>query len=127
MELDAIEGALLVRDGHDSAVWGCGVYVESVFYGIPLCHEGMIAGDGKGGREVLKQPLACVGDGGHFPMHGTLALLHRAAKGVSQDLVSQTDAENGDLSAIVFHDLEGDCGLFWLSGARGDDDAPYAL
>src|SRR5688572_11944753 len=110
-------------DAHDLAVLGPGGDLQVGRYRLRQDHQRVVPR----GRERIGQAgedaLTVVADLRRLAVHLRLRARHRATKRLADRLVTQTDAQDGRVSAQAVDDLQRDPGLVGGPGAGRDHDA----
>lgn len=124
MELYAPYGEFAVAQPHDFALGGLGGDLEAVGEGLALDDEGVVAGGGEALGKSAEKVLAVVADGGGLAVHETVGTDDFASEMLSDGLVPEADAEEGDLAGEGFDHGDGYACFGGGAGAGGDE---YAL
>src|SRR4029077_15949871 len=88
----------------------------------PVNHQGVVAAGLEGVRGGGKEPGVVVADVGRGAVDGGSAD-NRSAKSLTDGLVTQADAQDGEGATQGVDGGQGDAGLVGGAGARGDDQA----
>ena len=109
--------------GHDFARIRHGRHAETVRHGGGIRGERVVSGDRCFLRTARKE-RAVPGkpDERLLAVHQLFRVCDDPAICGADGLVSQTDAQNGNLSAQFFYDVHDDAGVFRSAGSRGEND-----
>jgi len=127
MELHAFDGEFLVAEAHDGAgsVFVCGPGADFKFFRqIVLLDDKRVIASGRHGRgQAAEDGFAIVTDCAGFAVHQARGAHHLSAKGSTDGLVSEADAENRNLAREVANEIDADSGLLRRAWTGRNDNA----
>src|SRR6266581_6336243 len=122
MELHAFERQLAVAQPHNEPV-GLGGDLEFAGQTLFLHDEGMVARGHEVLRQFAKDGLAIVMDAAGLAVHQRRGAYYFAAEGITNGLVAEADAKDGNLARELADDVDANAGVLRLSGTGRDHDA----
>jgi hypothetical protein len=123
MKLDAPDRELLVFDTHDFAFSGFGGDGKAIGKRLPLDDQGMVAGGGEWIGHAEEQVLAVMLDHRGFAMHHPVIHDDIASEGVTNALVSEANAQQGNGGSEGFNDFVRQAGFTGRAWAGRDEQA----
>lgn len=124
MELHARERSVPVLESHNQAVLGRGGHLERVRKRFGIDDKRMVSADCKGQRECMEEPPAVVQDSRNAPVYGLGGADHASAQRFGNALMTEANAENGDVLVEAADELNGDSRLRGSAGTGREDDGP---
>lgn len=125
MELNTLDRERLVAQPHDLVKRAIGMLapggdVEAVGQRVALHHQGVVTGHPQRVVEPLEHPLIAMADERGFAVHYLTGTHYAGAEGLRQRLMTETDAENGQLASEVADGIERDPRLIGRTGTGRD-------
>ena len=117
MELHPLHRVLAMSYSHNGVILGPGGYLQAIGESLRHYRQRMIANGGEGVGEAVKNASIFVVDEGRLPVHNLSRRGNGASIGITDTLVTQTNAEDGNFSPEVADDIVGDAGVLWYGGA----------
>src|ERR1043165_9194733 len=125
MELHTIRMVLAMLEPHDFFFRRNRGYFQLGGDGI-IDHQRVITHSFKGGWNSLENPLPIVSHFGGLSMHQALGTVDFAPKDSTETLMSETDAQHGDLAIKVLDGISRDTVIFdGLAWPRRDDEMTW--
>ena len=123
MELYAPDGELAVTDSHDLIILGCCGDFEALRNSGTLDDQRVVTGGGESLRHILEKIFFIVTDARGLAMHQFIGTDNFSAKRLSDGLVAEAYAKQGNLSCPSFDGLQADTRTIGIAGARRNDQA----
>lgn len=124
VELDTVHRLVLVLKAHDQAVVGLGRDFKAGGEALAFDDQGMIARHRVRGRQTGKDTFAVMRDRGNFAVFWLRGTDDFTAKGLSDGLMAEADAEQRDVVIGCGADqVEADACVIGVARAGGNDDA----
>jgi hypothetical protein len=120
--LDAFQRVLAMPNTHDLVLVGPRDDLEAFRKRAGSDDETVVAGCLERVREAAIETFAIVVNHGCFAMHDPIGPHDLGAEGVTDALVAQADAKDGNLGGESVHDRVGDPGLARRAGTWGDNE-----
>lgn len=116
VELDAEDGEVAVGEAHDFAFGGFGRDFEAGGEGFAFDDEGVVAGGFEGAGQAGKDILAGVEDGRGFAVHEAGGADDVASVNLTDALVAEAHAEDGNFPAEMPNHIATDTGIGGRAG-----------
>src|SRR6185437_5111592 len=123
VELYALNGELAVADRHDGVVGGAGGDLEAFGHRGRINDQRVVAGGGEGLGQAAEDGLAVVLDHAGLAVHQHLGADDAGAKGLTDALMAEADAEDGDAAGEVLDGRHADAGFERGAGTRRNDQS----
>ena len=108
VKLDAVDGQFTVGKAHDFAFGGFGGDFEAGREGFAFDYEGVVAGGFEGTGQAGEDILAGVQDGRGFAVHEARGADDVATVNLTDALVAEAHAEDGNFSAEMLNHIATD-------------------
>src|SRR3954465_8989361 len=126
VELNPFDGHLPMPQAHDDSgsvcIFTAGGDFELFWQAFFLHDQRVVTGGCHRRRDVAKQCAPVMDYLASFAVHQVRRSYDFAAERLTDGLMSEADAEDGDFSCHDANEFDADAGFAWSAGARRDDD-----
>lgn len=127
MELNTMNGELLVHEAHDGAILSFRGDLQAVGQGVAFDDEGVVAGGYDRARKAGEDTFTSMENRGCLAMHEVFCADDFSSKNLTDRLVAEADSKdrNGLLGVLAkfADDIAADTGFVRRAGTRGDANA----
>ena len=127
MELYAPDAKLAMTDSHNLIILGCCGDFQALRNSCPLDNQRVVAGGGESLRHILEKIFSIVTDARGLTMHQFIGTDNFSAKRLSDGLMTEAYAQQGNFSGPAFDRLKADTCFVGIARSGRDDQAVKSL